>query len=83
MLLAASGATNTHISIGGAVAAVAVVAVLAWCGARWLIAEGDEQAAKVRLRNARRSMWGSRLAMAGVAVFIWAVAEAWWMGQGR
>jgi hypothetical protein len=82
-LLSAAGHPITHVSVGAAVTGVAVALVIGWCGRGWLISENDVQGAKARLAGAKRVMWSSRLAIAGAVVFVWAMALAWIIGQGR
>lgn len=79
----AAASTITHVSVGAAVTGVAVALLLGFCGARWLQAEDDEQAARARLKGAIRVMWGKRWAMAMALLVLWAVALAWIRGQGR
>jgi hypothetical protein len=81
--LAASVQTISNVAVGTAVGGAGVGFLLGWSGRGWLYAENDERAAQTRLKNAKRTMWGSRKAMVVGVLVLWATALAYIYGQGR
>jgi hypothetical protein len=83
MFLAVPAHPASQVAVGAAVTAFAVGVAAGWCVRGWWIAESDEQSVRQRYKNTRRVMWGSRQAVIGTVLLLWAVALAWMYGQGR
>jgi hypothetical protein len=75
--------TVTEMSTGAAAIAITAALALGLYFGRWLQAEQDEIAARTRLANAVKVMWGARRVLVVVAIVGGVLVDLWFRGQGR